>query len=201
MEYGFQVYKKYLAMKQHFSNEKFNYHQYDGKVNAKETTYQNRSDFWFFETIARKLSPKETEEYLLATFINSDDPAKVWIGEIQKNGKSHFSTWQKRQQSLGYIVGQDLEKIKDYLEQTGESFNDLFKTSGQHPPLLKLYIKKQICIETMIALDIVLGFMVRWDMNLKDPLWKSASFKIRKYKPFLSLNKDKYKQLLQSKFI
>lgn len=201
VEHGFQVYKKYLAMKQHFSNEKFDYFQYDGKVNVKEATYQNRSDFWFFESIARKLSPKETHDYMLATFANADDPTKVWIGEIQKNGKSNLLTWQKRQQSLHYVVSEDLQKLVDHLETTGETFNDLFATNHQHPPLLKLYIKKKICVETMIILDLILGFMVRWDKDLKDPLWQAASFKIRKYRPFLSINRDKYKKLLKDKFL
>lgn len=201
VEHGFQVYKKYLAMKQHFSNEKFDYFQYDGKVNVKETTYQSRSDFWFFETIARKHSPKETLELMLATFAAADNPTKVWIGEIQRNGKSNLITWQKRQQSLSYVVSEDLNKLVEHLETTGDTFNDLFKTTGQHPPLLKLYIRKQVCVETMIILDMLLGFMVRWDKDLKDPLWQSASFKIKKYRPFLSINKEKYKQLLKDKFL
>lgn len=201
VEHGFDVYRKYLAMKQHFSNEKFDYFQYDGKVNAKETTYQTRSDFWFFETIARKHSPKETEEFMLATFADSQDPAKVWIGEIQRNGKTNWVVWQKRQQSLQYVIGQDFDRLVDHMATEGHTFNDLFKTVGKHPPLLKLYIKRQICVETMIVLDMILGFMVNWDRQLKDALWQNASFKIRKYRSFLSINKQTYKTLLQKKFL
>ncbi|AEC53020.1 loader of gp41 DNA helicase [Synechococcus phage S-CRM01] len=201
VEHGFQVYKKYLAMKQHFSNEKFDYFQYDGKVNAKETTYQDRSDFWFFETLARKHTPKETEEFMLATFANAEDPSKVWIGEIQRNGKANWLVWQKRQQSLQYTISQDLDRLVDYLATSGNSFNHLFKTVGGHPALLKFYIKRQICVETLIVLDMILGFMVSWDRDLKDALWKSVSFKIRKYRPFLSINKEPYKKLLQKKFL
>ena len=49
-------------MKQHFSNPKFDFFQYDGKVNVKESTYQARNDFYFFETIARKYTPMEIRE-------------------------------------------------------------------------------------------------------------------------------------------
>jgi hypothetical protein len=52
--HGFDVYRTYLAMKLHFSNDKFDFFQYEGKVNAKEETYQQRNDFYFFETLARK---------------------------------------------------------------------------------------------------------------------------------------------------
>lgn len=201
VQHGFQVYKKYLAMKQHFSNEKFDYFQYEGKVNAKEETYHNRSDFWFFETVARKFSPQETEEFMLATFVDSKDPTKVWIGEIQRHGKANWLAWQKRQQSLRYVVSQDLDRLVDDMESSGNTFNDLFKTMGGHPPLLRLYIKQQICVETLIIVDMILGFMVDWNRELKDPLWQSLSFKIRKYKPFLSIHKPPFIQLLKDKFL
>lgn len=198
--HGFDVYRQYLAMKQHFSNEKFDYFQYDGKVKVNEKTYQNRADFWYFETVARKFNPKQMEQYMLATFVDSDNPSKVWIGDIKKNGPSNLANWQKRQQSLHYLVSQDLDKLVEYMEEHNLQFNDLFNPTKHHPPLLKLYLKKQIYTETMIVLDIVLGYMLQWDKKLRDPVWQSISFKIKKYKPFLSIEREKYKKLLLTKF-
>jgi len=34
---------------------------------------------------------------------------------------------------------------------------------------------------------------------LKDPVWKVVGMKIRKYIPFLNIDKDKYRQYLMSK--
>ena len=85
--HGFVVYRTFLAMKQHFSNPKYDFFMYDGKVNAKESTYQARNDFYFFESLAKKLTPIEVKEYLLSNFVYSENPSKVWIGEIKRNGK------------------------------------------------------------------------------------------------------------------
>ena len=201
MMHGFDVYRTYLAMKQHFTNDKFDFFQYDGKVRAKETTYQQRPDFYFFETLARKLSDQEVKEYLLASFVATDDPTKVWIGDIKRSGKDRWMAWTKRNESLSYIVKQDLGSVAHLLETQGHSFNNLFETLGQHPSLLKLYVKGVVSLETLIVLDIVLGFTKDWDKKLKDPLWEMLSFKIKKYKPFLSINSQRYRQVLKDTFI
>jgi hypothetical protein len=198
---GFDVYKTYLAFKQHFANPKFDFFQYDGKVRAKESTYHDRKDFYFFETLARKHTDQEIKEFLLASFISADDPAKVWIGDIKRNGKANWLVWTKLHESLAYAFKQDLNRVAEHMETTSRTFNDLFKTMGTHPPLLRLYIKRSITLETLTILDMVLGFMVQWDRELRDPLWTALSMKIKKYKPFLSLNTTRYKSIIQETFL
>jgi hypothetical protein len=198
--HGVEVYRMYLAMKQHFSNPKFDFFQYNGQVKAKEETYQQRNDFWFFETVAKKLSVDEVQDFLLASFIRSDDPTKVWIGDIKRLGKDRWLAYQKQRQSMSYIVEQDLGHVVHYLETKGDTFNDLFTTLGSHPPLLKLHVKGNVSLETMVVMDICLGFSSMWDRNLKDPLWEFMSMKIRKYKPFLSIDSDKYKKMMKEMF-
>ena len=86
----------------------FDFFQYDGKVNAKEETYQQRSDFYFFETVARKYEDQEIKEYLLASFVLADDPTKVWIGDIKRAGKDNWLVWQRQIQSRSYNFEQDI---------------------------------------------------------------------------------------------
>ena len=198
---GLDVYRCYLAMKQHFNNPNFDFFQYDGKVRASEKKYQERTDFYFFETMARKLSSQEVKEYMLASFVSSEDTSKVWIGDIQRSGKDKWLAWQKQIQSLEYLVSQDLDRLVLLLEEEGYTFNDLFETVGGHPPSLRLYIKRQLSLETLIILDMVLGFMSKWDKEFHDPLWEMISFKVKKYKPFLSIRKPKYTKLIKEKFL
>ena len=199
--HGVEVYRMYLAMKQHFSNPKFDFFQYNGQVKAKEETYQQRNDFWFFETIAKKLSSEEVQDFLLASFIYSKDPTKIWIGDIKRSGGDRWMALQKQRQSMSYTVEQDLGTVVEHLEAKGYSFNDLFATLGSnHPPLLKLHVKGDVSLETMVVMDICLKFIPLWDKKLKDPLWESISMKIKKYKPFLSIPSNKYRKLMKDKF-
>ena len=198
---GLDCYRTYLAMKQHFTNPKFDFFQYDGKVKASEKKYQERTDFYFFETMARKLTDQEVKEYLLASFISSSEPSKVWIGDIKRSGKDCWLAWQKQRQSEQYLVNQDLDRLVQCMEEKGHTFNNLFETMGGHPPLLKLFIQRSISLDTIIILDMVLGFMKQWDKVFHDPLWEGLSFKVKKYKPFISISKPKYIKLIKEKFL
>lgn len=198
--HGFDIYRTFLAMKQHFSNPKYDFFKYDGKVNAKESTYQQRNDYYFFESLARKLTPVEVKEYLLSSFVYAPDPSKVWIGEIKRNGKDKWVQWQKQNQNLKYNFTQDISKIESLMVTKGYSFNDLFNCNNGHPPVLRLFIKKEIALETIIILDMVLGFVLGWDQRMDDPLWSSLSLKIKKYKPFMSIPVKDYKKLLKETF-
>jgi len=198
---GFDVYRTYLAMKQHFTKENFDFFQYDGKVRAKESTYLQRSDFYFFETLSRKLSDQEIKEYMLASFVSADDPSKVWIGDIKLRGKNCWLAWTKQNQSMQYLVKQDLGTMVDHMATKEYTFNDLFETMGGHPPALRLYIQGRISLETLIILDMVLKFMSKWDKKMKDPLWELLSLKIKKYKPFLSIPTDKYRKIMKEMFL
>lgn len=199
--HGFDVYKTYLAFKQHFSKESFDFFKYEGKVKAKEETYHSRNDFYFFETLARTLTDKEIKEYLLASFVSASDPSKVWIGDIKVNGKANWLVWTKHIESITYAFKQDLRHVVEHMETKACSFNDLFEASRTHPPLLRIYAAGRINLESIIILDIVLGFTKDWDKKLKDPLWEKVSFKIKKYKPFLSINKNKYSAIIKETFI
>jgi hypothetical protein len=191
---GLDIYRQYLAFKQHFSNPNFDFFQYEGKVKAKESTYQQRNDFYFFETLARKLNDQQVKEYMLASFVCADDTSKVWIGDIKTNGKENWLAWQKIHGSLEYLFRNDAERVLSL----SDDFNAIFSTKNGHPPLLKAFIRKELSLESLLILDIVLGFVLQWDREMSDPLWSSISFKIKKYKPFLSIDKHKYTQILKS---
>ena len=104
-------------MKLHFTNDKFDFFQYDGKVNhAKEEHTNNDQDFYFFETIARKLTDQEVKEYLLASFVLADDSSKVWIGDIKRTGRDNWMVWQKQLQSRSYNFEQDTGRLVEYME-------------------------------------------------------------------------------------
>ena len=196
---GFDVYRTYLALKMHFTKENFDFFHYGGKVLVKLATYEKRTDYYFFETIARKLTIREVKEYLLSSFVLSENPSKVWIGDIKRDGKNNWIRWRKSVDSRTYNFEQELDIIYTKI-QSGVSFDELFMSDG-HPPILKMFIRGDISLDTLIILDMVLGFSKDWNEKLKDPLWESLSFKIRKYKPFLSIPVSKYKKKMKEKFI
>ena len=156
--HGHQVFKTYLAFKLHFSKENYDFFEANGQGRSKEKSYQQRNDFYFFETLARKLKDEETKEYMLASFVSSENPEKVWIGDVKRNGYNRWLVWQKLQGSLTYVFSSDCDELVKHMEIHQYNFNQLFETTKGHPPSLKLLFKQKICLETLLIMDMILGF-------------------------------------------
>jgi hypothetical protein len=173
-------------MKNHFTKESYDYVKYGGKSRASVASFNKRRDRYFFERLSRKKDDDEIIQYFISNFISSEDPGKVWIGEIIENGETNFKEWQKRNQSLSYLFGNEVETIF---------------TQGQHPKILKSYLKKEISIETLIILDKILGFVKNLDKKLDDPIWSTVSLKIKKYGSFLNIDVLRYRKILKEKVL
>jgi hypothetical protein len=198
---GFEVYKIYLALKAHFTQESYDFFKYGGKTRAKSSTFDNRKDRYFFEKLAKTLDRQTAFNYILANLVYSD---RLWIGEMF-DGKCDevYKNWQKKQESLSYIFGQDCENIMNYMEKRALSFNDMFVCQkDQHPEIFRLLLQEEITIEGFIILDSLLGFFKDFDDCLpNDVMWKATGNKCKNYKPFLpaSNNTTHYRKIIRGK--
>jgi hypothetical protein len=188
----FEVYQSYLSLKSHFSNPKYDFFKYNKKVRATLTSFNKRSDKYWFEKTSRKYPDKEIVDFLVSNFVATDNPQNIWIGEIINSGERTYVEWMKRQQSLTYLFKEQSEEL---LSET--KLEDAFNCSKGHPPILKKFLGGKIGIETLVIYDIIFLFGNVFDTKLMDPVWETVSLKIRKYKPFLNINVSDYKQLLR----
>ena len=186
-----EVYKTYLAFKNHFTKKNYDYFKYCGKTNASVSAFNKRKDRYFFERMSRKKDEDEIKQFFLANFIECDDPDRLWIGEIIRNGNDYHSSWLKRFQGLTYLFENESEFI------TKDNFEGLFLVEGySHPEILKKYLQKDISIETMVILDTMLNYTKDFNKKMSDPVWETVGLKIKKYKPFLNINIDRFKEIL-----
>ena len=191
------VYKTYLAFKNHFTKKSYNYFKYGGKSKASVQAYNKRKDRYFFERMSRKKSDEEIKDYFLANFVECDDPDRLWIGEIISSGEDNLKSWMKRSQTMSYMFKTEVEVFVNK-----ENFQQLFTIKGQsHPEVLKKYLQGALSIETMVILDIILEYVKNFDKKLEDPVWETVSLKIKKYKPFLNINVNKYKSILKEQVV
>ena len=188
----FETYKTYLAMKQHFTKDKYDYHKYCGRSRATLSAFHKRKDRYFFEKMSRSHPDKEIEDYFVANFVSCKDPETLWIGEIIREGDDNFRQWQKKVQSLSYVFKEDATSL--FEEQR---MDDVFDCSSGHPPILKSYLGGFTSLETLVICDRILGYVKNFDKKLKDPVWETVSRRIKKYTPFLNINVHRYKKVLK----
>lgn len=188
-----ETYKTYLAIKQHFTNDTYDFIKYNGKIKASIESFNKRKDRLFFEKLSRKNKDDEIVDFFVSNFASSSDPSSLWIGDIIKNGSDNYTNWQKKTQSLSYLFEQDLRKVFE-----GKNFLEYLKIgNNRHPKILKEYLSGNLMLETMVILDQMLNYREKFDLKLIDPVWELVSKKIKKYSPFLRVDVDKYKDILR----
>jgi hypothetical protein len=186
------VYKCYVALKNHFNSDTYDYFRYGGKVRSNKTTFLTRNDRYFFDVVARKKDPMK---FILANIIESGPD--IWVGNIanEQQADVNYNQWLGRQQSLTYRFKLDLDKIEDPLN------DNLIVKDGQHPMLLKHYIFGDICIETLIILNDLCKFFGHWNRKIEDTVvWPQIYKTCKKYRPFIEFDREKVKQIAIERF-
>ena len=169
-------------------------------MRATTGTFLKRKDKFFFAKLERKHTPEELRSYFVANFVSSDN---LWAGNLATlESEKHFTDWQKRIQSLRYTFEQECSKLKGHLEKNALKFDALFDCSSGHPILLKAYLRKDISLETMSIMDVILKYSKRWNKEMHDDIvWQNTDKLVTKYLPFLSLDVTSYRKILRAVFI
>ena len=185
----FESYKAFLAIKSHFTSS-YDYVKYNGQVSASPRSFDTRKDKYQFYKLSKHKDPLK---YLIANFVDGD---LKWVGDLfSDESEKTYNDWLRRQQSLTYIFEQDLRKLCT-------KFNDnVIVKNGQHPYLLKQYLRREISIETLIILNDILGFFGHSNKAIEDTvLWPTIYKKLMKYKPFFHYDVFKCKKILKDAF-
>ena len=94
----FDTYKTYLALKNHFTKDNYDYHKYCGKVRASVDSFYKRKDRFWFERVSRNKTDKEVLNYFVSNFVMAMILAicglelfSVKVIEIILRGKSAYN--------------------------------------------------------------------------------------------------------------
>ena len=190
---GFDAYKTYLALKQHFTSS-YDYFKYNGKVRANIESFLKRKDKFFFRKLQKKYDKNELVEFFVSNFIVSGDN---WIGSlVSQESEQNYALWRKNKESISYNYRNELSLLYDYCLSNDISCNQLVLVEdGNHPILLRLLLQNKISLETIIVLDDSLRFTRYWNVKLDDIIWDEKKKLIYKYRSFIEYDLDKCKQI------
>ena len=175
----FEVYKLYLALKLHFTTEKYDITKTRGAVKASEKAFLKRKDIIAMRKLARDYTKKEVIDLLVANFVSGDK----WGGMFDTQSSEIYKDWKTRKSRREYQFNQDVELIKLEMEKQSIS-NPFVADQGHHALVYRLYLGKKITIQSLVLLDKLfdLSYKEEDDIFLKD-----ISLLIRKYRPFVKL--------------
>jgi len=179
---GFKVYRYYMSLKLHFTKDNYNVFETRGYVKGSEQTFLARSDKFLFDRIARTYVDDRTViQFLVANFAYGNDAAVYDLDEAQSN----YIEWQRRKQSLTKVFSNDLAKIMFQVEKNRMNPQNVFEfLSGAYPLILKMFIGKQLTIESMFLLNKLVGYLDMWD-NSTMLFWEDDARRIKKCDGFI----------------
>lgn len=193
----FEVYMTFVSLKNHFTKSTYDVFKYNWKTRTSVASFDKRKDKYFFERLSRKKSEQEVKEFFVSNFVDASTPEAVYVPEIIRTGEEIYINWKRRIQSLSYLFETE---ISIFIQK--ENFDNFFLCkTGVHSELIRKYLQNAISLETLVILDCILNYTKKYDKILDDPIWEMLSMRIRKYKPFLDINSEKYLKILKDTVI
>lgn len=183
---AYDAYKKFLAIKLHFSNDKYDYFKYRGQVRVTRNSFETRNDKYHFH----KLSKKPDLELFLACNIREN--TDLWVGKLfDDECVNIFRDTKKKLQSLEYMFKNDMSQF--------DSLDEAFVVrNGDYPKILNMYNRGEIMTETMVILNATCRVFDYWDSTISDTiLWPKTRQRLLKYTGFMTFDVDKYNELLK----
>ena len=189
----FEVYQKYLSLKQHFNKVDYDYFKFKGKVRANANSFENRKDKHHFVRLSKIYKEEDLTKFFVSNFVKSSD---LWIGNLTSpEGRENYVSWKAKIQSLPYVFENEVDEILDDVND----FNTLFDcVDGQHPPVLRSVFGGDLSIESFIIMDSILRFSSVFNEKIEESvMWPNLYSMGNKYAPFLVVNKQKYVDILK----
>jgi hypothetical protein len=193
----FSVYKMYIALKLHFTTDKYDVVKQRGKVKASRQAFAKRTDLFSIRKISKTYSDEEVANFLVANFVSGDR----WGGMFDIDAGERYQLWKKKIESLSYNFSQDLDALIAEMKDKNLSLSEIFNVqSGQHPYIIKAFLRKTISIETLVILEKLNKYVEVFDKEITDTIvWPDISRLIKKYKPFLSIDTEKFNGIFRQR--
>ena len=156
----------YCAMKAHFGKSDYDFIRFGGKSKVSRDSFWKRKDRSFFVKLSRKYkTSNEIKDYLVSNFVKEN---KGWVGNFTDE---NYTQWKNMHMIEMY------EKDITPLLQDFDKGKFIFAVpESSHPKLLKEYLGKRVSIETMIILDDLMEYSLKWNVHLKyDFMWKEIN--------------------------
>lgn len=160
---GFKAYRYYLAIKLHFTTDKFNVFENRGNVKGTREAFNARNDRYIFEKLARKHdNDKDIIQFFVANFAYGNDTA-IYAGA---EADEVYTEWLRRKQSISKIFVDDLATLLTHIEINKLTHTSLFNfTDSEYPVALKLFVGGKIKIETLRIIDDLYPIIEKWKLN------------------------------------
>lgn len=190
---GYGTYLLFLALKTHFTKPKYDFFKMQGKLRASKESYLKRNDKAFFEKLSRMYNAEELKNFFVANLL---DDRHYITDMLDENAHGTYMEYEKRRQSLSYVFKNDMQIALD--RGCRHAFHT---TEHEYPALVNLLLRSVISYESAAILNDFVPFAYKFDKYLGDDdiVWSRVALKLRKIRPFIKYDAEKFKAILKEK--
>ncbi len=191
------VYRTYLSVRNHFTNDNYNFFKFGGKTKASSSAFEKRRDRYIFDKVSKDYKDDEVALLFVSNFVAKE---KFWIGNaLSEESRNIYTMWRKKIQSLSYIFENDVKAIIDEINDREIDFDSVFKIQdGQHPIILRLTLADRVSLESFLILNKILDFFPQFNRRIEETIiWPDYYKKCVKYEPFVKVDMTRFKFILK----
>lgn len=186
---GFSAYKYFMAVRVHFTNERYDVFEKNGRTYGTREAFEKRNDCGIFEKLAKKFpTDREYIQFLVANFAYGNR-AVVYSAESFE----YYQLWQRRKESRTRHFQLELNTIINHFEVNHLNHERLYSIETGMPELLNLYLGGYVSIETMVILQALDNYLPDWEPLIM--LWHDSFLTIRKCEKFVKYDADKIRKV------
>ena len=188
-EIGYNAYIEYLALKRHFTSS-YNYHKYNGKVNASYDSFLSRKDAFSFQKLGKQ---RDYQNIILSNMVKNP---KIWVGALfEQDARDTYLKWKQIQASITHHVEDSLSVLDDDFQE------NFIVRDGQYPHIVDLFLQKRISLEVFCILVKISNSEPYWKQKVVDKvIFPDIMNIVEKYYPFLDFSSEKMKKVIKNHF-
>ncbi len=204
------TYQLYNSIKLHYSNEKYDYAKFGLNENKfTDESYQARADKFKFEKIwnhfGKYSEAKENLKHLFSSMFLFNPT--TWIGDAADDltkAEAFVVARVKYSENHFYSFKRDMEPIFNAIERSsngklGDYLTSDVVVNGQRyqqvPKIVELIPSKSVNPETAIILNFIFKYLPDENTKFQNPLWKSVSLRLNRFKTFMNVPDAELKQI------
>lgn len=179
-----------MALKLHFTTQKYDFHKYGGKVKLTEETFSHRKDHYVCNKLAKIYPTKQKfVDFASTVYAHSEFPNKLWTNDFL-SAKS-VNTWKDAKsfhENFSYRFEQEIDNTFSYAQMSGIPIGNLIiPENGGEPPIFKFHKMepKKLSLEGLTVLNRIMNITNSCDRMVDDDLiYPRTRNRILKYELF-----------------
>jgi hypothetical protein len=190
---GYKAFRYYVALKLHFSKDKFDVFQNRGNIKGSFEAFNARNDRYMFEKLARKY---DTDQELIQFFVSNFAYGNTDMVYGMEQGEENYIVWKRRKESITHLFKSDLDSVQLEAEKNKLDMAGMFYfLDNNYPYLLKMYLGKQVSIETLHIINLEQDIIANWKMDSRSVMLEDELRRIEKLRGFVKYDREKIQKI------